>query len=122
MEPGDYEVWYNLGNVLLDLGHFDEAVLGAFVRSLGIYPTGSLVRLESGRLAVVVEQSPEALVSPVVKVFFSTATQMHVPPRRLDLSKPRCGDRIVARESPAAWGFAHLDELWLDPDIRRRSA
>ena len=29
-------------------GHFDAAVFKAFVTSLGIYPTGSLVRLEVG--------------------------------------------------------------------------
>ena len=39
-------------------GQFDEAVFGAFVRSLGIYPAGSLVRLESQRLAVVVSRTP----------------------------------------------------------------
>ena len=43
-------------------GHFDPAVFSAFVQSLGIYPTGSLVRLESGLLAVVVEQVPGAMV------------------------------------------------------------
>ena len=36
-------------------GHFDPGLFAAFVQSLGIYPTGSAVRLASDRLAVVVE-------------------------------------------------------------------
>jgi len=35
-------------------GHFDPVIFRHFVRSLGIYPNGSLVRLASGRLAVVI--------------------------------------------------------------------
>jgi HD-GYP domain-containing protein (c-di-GMP phosphodiesterase class II) len=102
-------------------GHFDEAIFGAFVRSIGIYPTGSLVRLSSNRLAVVMEQNPQSLVAPVVRVFFSADKQMHIRPTRLDLSRPGCNDRISGRESPAEWGFGHLDELWLDPELRRRA-
>jgi putative nucleotidyltransferase with HDIG domain len=103
-------------------GHFDPALFGAFVQSLGIYPIGSLVRLQSGRLAVVVEQNADVLVSPVVKVFFSVLSNLPVPVRRLDLARPNCADRIVARESPQAWGFDDLDQHWLDPDIRRRAS
>jgi HD-GYP domain-containing protein (c-di-GMP phosphodiesterase class II) len=101
-------------------GHFDGKLFGAFVQSLGIYPTGSVVRLESARLAVVAEQSPTALLSPVVIVFFSTKSQMHVPPQRLDLAKPGCADRIVAREPAAAAQFGHTDDFWVDPDLLRR--
>jgi HD-GYP domain-containing protein (c-di-GMP phosphodiesterase class II) len=93
-------------------GHFDSAVFSAFVRSLGIYPTGSLVRLGSGRLAVVVEQNPQALTSPVVRVFFSTKSQLPIPPERLDLA--RSTDRIVARESRSDWEAARLEGLWRD--------
>jgi HD-GYP domain-containing protein (c-di-GMP phosphodiesterase class II) len=93
-------------------GHFDPAIFQAFVRSLGIYPTGSLVRLQSQHLAIVVEQNAETLVSPVVKVFYSLRSQMHVPPRRLDLARKGCPDRIVAREPADAWTSLDLDGLW----------
>jgi HD-GYP domain-containing protein (c-di-GMP phosphodiesterase class II) len=102
-------------------GHFDETVFKAFVQSLGIYPTGSVVRLESKRLAVVVEQSPGSLVAPVVKAFFSLRSQMQIPPVRIELASPKCNDRIVARESAADWKGAPLDDLWLDPDVKRRA-
>ncbi len=102
-------------------GHFDTTMLSAFVRSLGIYPTGSLVRLESGRLAVVVEQNARSLVTPMVKVFFSTKSQLHIVPELLDLSAAGCSDRIAGREARVAGRFEHLDELWVDPAVLRRS-
>jgi putative nucleotidyltransferase with HDIG domain len=102
-------------------GHFDDAVFQAFVKSMGIYPVGSLVRMQSGRLAVVCEQNPESLVAPKVKVFFSTRSQLHIPPELLDLSSGSCGDRIAARESNAQWKFTHLDELWAGADALKRT-
>jgi len=100
-------------------GHFDETVFQAFVRSLGIYPTGSLVRMRSGRLAVVVEQNPASLTTPTVKVFFSTRSQMHMTPELVDLGRAGCSDRIVGRESNRQWKFTHLDELWAGPEALR---
>ncbi len=100
-------------------GHFDEHVFAAFVHSLGIYPTGSLVRLASGQLAVVAEQNPQTLLAPVVRVFYSIDQGLRVAPQRLDLSRPGCADRIVGRESPAAWGFERLEDLWVGPDVLR---
>lgn len=102
-------------------GQFDPEVFKAFVRSLGIYPIGSLVRLASGKLAVVAELNAQQLTAPVVQVFFSIASNLRLAPRRLDLARPGCSDRIVGREDPARWGFAQLEELWIEGEALRRS-
>ena len=93
-------------------GHFDPRVFQAFVMSLGIYPIGSFVRLESGRLGVVVEQSEKSLLAPRVKVFFSTKSNAHIAPELLDLSRPGVHDKIAGREDPAKWGIGNVDEIW----------
>ena len=94
-------------------GHFDDRVFQAFVKSIGIYPTGSLVKLQSGRLAVVVEQGSGSLLSPIVRVFFSAKSNQPIPVELLDLSKTV--DQIVSRESKSQWGFQNLDQLWNQP-------
>ena len=93
-------------------GHFDTQILHAFVRTVGIYPLGSLVRLQSGRLGVVIEHNAQQLTAPRLKLFYSTRARATIVPVELDLSSPQCSDRIVGREDPAAWGFSNLDALW----------
>jgi len=93
-------------------GHFDPKVFQAFVKCIGIYPTGALVRLSSGRLGVVLDQSARSLLTPQVKVFFSTKSQIYIPPEVVDLSRPGCPEKITGREDPAKWGIKNLHELW----------
>ncbi|HJW03652.1 MAG TPA: HD-GYP domain-containing protein, partial [Azospira sp.] len=93
-------------------GHFDPRVFQAFVKSLGIYPIGSFVRLESGRLGVVVEQSEKSLLAPRVKVFFSAKANAYISPELVDLSRPGIRDKIAGREDPAKWGINNVDEIW----------
>jgi putative nucleotidyltransferase with HDIG domain len=93
-------------------GHFDPVVFQAFVKTVGIYPVGSLVRLESGRIGVVMEQQAKSLLAPRVKVFFSAKSKTPIPQEILDLSKLVGRDKIVGRESAEEWGFRHVDELW----------
>lgn len=91
-------------------GHFDEKVFQAFVKSLGIYPIGSFVRLESGRMGVVLEQNDKSLLKPRVKVFFSAKAQSYIKPEIIDLA--RLPDKIAAREDPVKWGIKNYDMYW----------
>ena len=100
-------------------GHFDPLVFQAFVKSMGIYPIGSLVLLSSGRIGVVTEQAVSSLITPRVKVFFSTKSGMRIPPEVVDLSRRDAVERIVGREDPDKWGFPDLNLLWSGVDIAR---
>ena len=93
---------------------FDLPLFQAFVKTLGIYPVGSLVRLHSGHLGVVVEQSASALLQPHVKVFFCVAREQRITPKIIHLSSPECSDHISAREDPEHWHFADLNTLCTD--------
>jgi hypothetical protein len=93
-------------------GHFDARVFQAFVKSLGIYPIGSLVKLSSGYLAVVVEQTGKSLTMPLVKVFYSTQSELRITPRIVDLSLAGTNEKILSREDPSKWNFPDLKELW----------
>jgi putative nucleotidyltransferase with HDIG domain len=94
------------------VGHFDPRVFQAFVKSIGIYPVGSLVRLGSGRIGVVIEQSVKSLTMPLVKVFYSTKSGLRITPYVVDLSRPDSLEKIHQREDPAKWNFPDLNELW----------
>jgi len=102
-------------------GHFDPTVFQTFVKSIGIYPTGSLVRMRSGRLAVVLEQNATALTKPRVKLFFSTKAGLPLKPQILDLASPHTTDQIESREPAEKWNFPYLTELW-DGDAALKQA
>lgn len=86
--------------------HFNPQLVQAFVRCIGIYPVGTLVLLESGRLGVVVEADHSNLLTPKVNVFFSTKSNTYISPEILDLSRPLGsggGDKIISHEPPEKW-------------------
>jgi putative nucleotidyltransferase with HDIG domain len=86
--------------------HFNPQMVQEFMRCVGIYPVGTLVLLESGRLGVVVEPHETNLLAPKVNVFFHTKKNLYIKPETVDLSKALGfggGDKIVGHETPSKW-------------------
>lgn len=91
--------------------HFDPKLVQAFMRCVGIYPVGTLVLLESGKLGVVIEQHHSNLLTPKIRVMFSSRSNTYLQPEIIDLSRPLGfggGDRIVRHEAPEKWGINPL--------------
>jgi putative nucleotidyltransferase with HDIG domain len=82
---------------------FDEELMEHFIAALGIYPVGSLVRLESDRLAVVLEQNQGGLLHPKVRVVYDIGRGRKLAPVDLDLSEG--GDGVRCHEEPGTWNL-----------------
>jgi len=95
---------------------FDQTLMRAFISTIGIYPVGTLVRLDSGRLAVVVELHTSEILKPSVRVFFSTKSNVHIPPELIDLSRKGVTERIASHEDPAKWGVDPMLYLTSEAD------
>ncbi len=87
--------------------HFKPEVAQQFIRIIGIYPVGTLVMLESGRIGIVHDQNEGGnLLQPVVRVIFDSKQQAYLTPTNIDLSKPLGhggGDKIVGHETAEKW-------------------
>ena len=91
---------------------FDKSIFEQFVQTVGIYPLGSLVRLQSEHLAVVIDVSESRLLTPQVKRFYCLREQRRITPEIVDLASHSASNSIIGREDPADWPFKNLDELW----------
>jgi len=97
--------------------HFQEGLSHWFIKCVGIYPVGTLVRLESGLLAVVAEPGQSSILQPVVRAVYDPSKRRLIHPKDIDLSLPAGqggGDRIVGYENPEHWKINPLDFLNLE--------
>jgi putative nucleotidyltransferase with HDIG domain len=91
--------------------HLEEKLVHTFIRSMGIYPVGSLVMMESGRLAVVIEASEKNQTRPVVKVIYHSRLKQYIPAEIIDLSKPVSQDNIKSSVDATMWRIKISDFL-----------
>ena len=77
------QIMEKLSGRVIDPKYFEE-----FVKVLGIYPVGSLVRLDTNEVAVVVETYAEAPLSPRIRIVFNPEGTPLPSALEIDLSRP----------------------------------
>lgn len=92
-------------------GHFDPALLDRFADSLGIYAIGTLVRLSTGELGIVVGSAGASDEAVVVRAFFDCDALAEINPVDRAIAPSAEHPRIIGRDSPAFWRFPEWDVL-----------
>ncbi len=89
---------------------FRDTLVDQFLQCIGLYPIGTLVELNSGEVAVVIQQNQVRRLQPRVLVLLAPDKSIERFPRTLDLlMQPKCADgepyRIVQALPPNAYGI-----------------
>lgn len=67
--------------------HFDRELVTKFIKCMGVYPVGTLVRLSNQRLAIVMQRNPQEPLKPVVKVIYHATQRHYLEVQWLDLAR-----------------------------------
>ncbi|MBF0186949.1 MAG: HD-GYP domain-containing protein [Magnetococcales bacterium] len=87
--------------------HFNKGLFESFVRCVGIYPIGTMVRLKNGLMGVVIESNRDSLLYPVVNVIIDSIKKRKLRPEVVHLIDHRGktdGYQIAGREDHRRWG------------------
>ncbi|OSM01528.1 HD-GYP domain-containing protein [Magnetofaba australis] len=95
--------------------HFNGELFQKFVQCVGIYPMGTLVRLNNGILGVVVQSNQGSLLHPVIKALIDSKAKKKLKPTRVDLLQKKDAEawKVVGVEPPRKWGVdpkKHMDK------------
>ncbi|WP_353203317.1 HD-GYP domain-containing protein [Sphingomonas sp.] len=90
-------------------GHFDQALLFVFMKSICVFPIGMPVRLRSGHLAMVRDNGRRTSRARLT-VFYDIADQRLLPPYELFLSDIDTSETILDTPDPLDYGLAN----WAD--------
>lgn len=66
---------------------YDRELVQKFIKCIGIFPVGSLVKLSDETIAMVVKHNEEAPLKPLVKVFYSLKGNHYLAPEDINLAK-----------------------------------
>jgi len=73
---------------------YDEELVEKFIQCLGVYPVGTLVKLNSGKLGLISKLNKQRPLHPYVKVFYNTRLSQAIPIEEINLAKSKYKDQI----------------------------
>ena len=84
---------------------FHKELVQQFIKTIGIFPVGTLVRLDNDKLAIVIRQT-KSLTQPMVRVVYDLKQNCFIPPEDIDLSRPRPKMiKVAGHEKPEKWNI-----------------
>lgn len=91
-------------------GHFDRELLMVFMRSIGLYPAGMIVRLSSDRLGIVLPPGRKP-GRPRARVFHCAITDTPLPWIDVVISDQGQGEQVVDEAHPEDWATGDWPDL-----------
>ncbi|RTR36491.1 HD-GYP domain-containing protein [Shewanella canadensis] len=73
---------------------YDDALVEQFIQCLGVYPVGTLVELNSGKLGLISRLNKKKPLHPYVRVFYNTRLKQAIAMEEVDLSRSKYKDQI----------------------------
>jgi putative nucleotidyltransferase with HDIG domain len=84
---------------------FDTGLLTKFIQCIGIHPVGTLVKLSSQKVGLVIESNPAKPLKPVVKAFYSAKHSRYTQIQNIDLSSKKNSDTIECAIKPKEYNI-----------------
>lgn len=95
---------------------FQEALIEQFVQAIGLFPTGTMVELNTGEVAIVVKQNMTRRLKPELVLVLDAELERLELPRALDLSQQNIaqeGERWISRELVAGTFGINNEEFFI---------
>lgn len=97
---------------LLDMkgGHFQDALIEQFIQAIGLFPTGTMVELNTGEVAITIAQNTTRRLKPELVIVLDAQKQKLETLKPVDLANQNIaneGERWITRELlPGTYGIS----------------
>ncbi len=103
--------------------HFQDQLVDEFIQAIGLYPSGSVVELNTGETAVVISHDEKNRLRPVVAVIRDIRGQHLSQPRTIDLASEKAQQQHIqiAQALPTMAADVDYDRIHRQQVLKKRS-